>query len=339
MLVFISCVDSDRGHPSGRLAAQYRQSGVCVVTLFQNSRSLLSVFRDMNKLRRVLKTLPVDSVIVNVNGSVAQLAALIICELRRIPMSLWVMDSYPGCLRYVSKSWPMFWPIFYVAAFIVKRRVKHIFEIDESFRNHRPTSRAVVERTTYIPLPLAPSHVKRRGTREFSPNNRKIGILGNIEQAWIDRRFSLVVSKFLSKNIDVIVATSSKVQFPVVEGTEIKFIIPWRIEDTEAVFDSCDYILVPLSSQRLVYSCPSKIVESYALGLQPIIDVNEAAWESAKHRIVYRRCLHINEVLAGQTPFPGDELTAYSAHWPDGWEQVVGLTVGLSGGNHRLGNA
>lgn len=325
-LLFVSCVSPERSHPSGELAARYRDSGAEVVVLFENARSLRQTLQDARTLGKLLVQGNFDRGLLNLNGSISQLFAVATFARYRIPCDLWIMDSYPGCLRYVTRSWLFWWLPFYLASWVVKRRVCNIFVIDEDFANHAPSSRAIRARTHYVPLPTTS---KAQPTNISQSSHRTIGIIGNIESNWMRDGFPLFFEQAKERGFRVLIATSRDIELPEQDLPDLEVVFPWRNEDTDWVFSKCDFVLLPISSSRLVYSSPSKIIESYARGIQPVLITDAEQWAQHKSRKVYQKCLHIDEVFAGRPAHTPEALHAFSAHWADTWDTVMARTIKL----------
>ena len=323
-LLFVTCVSPERSHPSGALAARYRDSGAEVAILFENARSPRQTLQDARRLSKLLAQGNFDRGLLNLNGSLSQLFAVATFARYRIPCDLWIMDSYPGCLQYVTRNWLIWWLPSYLASWVVKRCVSKIFVIDEDFANHAPSSPAIRARTQYVPLPTD-SKEKPKKISQSGPHT--IGIIGNIESDWMRDSFSPFFEQAKERGFRVLIATSRDIELPVQNLPDLEVVFPWRNEDTDRIFSKCDSVLLPISSSRLIYSSPSKIIESYVRGIQPILMTDSNHWAKQKSRKVYQKCLHIDEVFAGRPAHTPEELHTFSAHWADTWETVMARTI------------
>lgn len=301
---FISCVAPNSAHPSGRLAQAYERAGCRVVVSLRNARSPTALLGDGIALWRMLRQARAQgqvprAALVNVNGSLAQLIALTLLRAQGCRTGLWIMDSYPGCLRYVTRLWPLFWLPFFMASLIAETCAHAIFVIDEDFTSHAPRRLLRSAKIHVVPLPIwLPAQQK---TRADPGKPAVIGILGNIEQSWLDRDFLPFAQQARAAGHALLIATSRPVVLPPGVETLAECRIPWEKADTETVFAACDLLLVPLSPARLRYSAPSKIVEGLARGLQPVILCPRDTWAREKHRKIYRNCLHAEAVLQPST--------------------------------------
>lgn len=315
--LFISCVSSQRPHPSGYLAKKYEQDGANVLNLFLNSRSIKLLAQDIFTLYLELKTGKYTKAIINVNGSVAQAFTVILCRLYCKQTTLWIMDSYPGCLGYVTKFWIFYYPFFYVAAIIAKALSQKVLLIDECFIFHAPTWIGYRRKCIYTPLPYHKSddYMNPNLYQECNQNKPVIGIIGNIENEWLVNGFNTFYEEAWSKGFCIHFATSSPVDERIIKLKGVSSTIPWPKNKTNEVFSRCDAILVPLSTARLVYSSPSKIIDCYSRGIQPIVMANISDWNASRNRNIYRMCLHISEYFSGITPHSSLELKNYSKLW------------------------
>lgn len=317
--VCISSVETDRAHPSGRLASFYSANGYKVFVLFQSARSLISLLSDSFRLVKILRDGNARTVHVNVNGSVAQCICVIISKFHGAKVWVWVMDSYPGALRYTTRWWPLFYPIFYLSAAICKTFSDRLIAIDESFPDHSPTVRGhAAPRWTYCPLPVFVEGGGDSGSfnRVIGRKTNKIGIIGNIERDWFSLHFPSVYGKIQNAGWHLIIATSKWPTGQVATNSEsLTVICPWAGIETSAVFDELEFLLVPLSRCRLIYSSPSKIIEAYSRGVQPVILTPDDAWEACRRRNVYRKCITFDEFISGSKGFDGVDLIEYSRQW------------------------
>jgi len=323
-LLFVSCVSPERSHPSGELAARYRDYGAEVKVLFENARSLRQTLQDARTLGKLLAQGTFDRGLLNLNGSLSQLFAIATFARHRIPCDLWIMDSYPGCLKYVTRNWWFWWLPFYLASWIVKRSVGNIFVIDEAFAVHAPSSRAIKARTHYVPLPIKG---REQPTKLSRSSTHTIGIIGNIESQWMRDGFPHFFEQAKERGVRVLIATSRDIDLPDPDLPDLEVVFPWRNEDTDRIFSKCESVLLPISTARLIYSSPSKIIESYARGIQPVVMTDPTQWARQKSRKVYQMCLHIDEVFGGRPAHSPETLHAFSTHWADTWQLVMARTV------------
>lgn len=311
--LLVSCVDPLRPHPSGIFARTFVDRGHAVRSLYKNSRSAICLFRDTAELLMYLRSTSHRDVYINVNGPLAQLMALLACRLNGLSTTLVVMDSYPGCLKYVTSAWWALYPLFFSAAYFVKIFADRVIVIDEVFPDHYPTWRAYRERCSYVPLPrlvghkVAPRRPYAKPVREI----RVVGIIGNIESDWLDESFPIIYRLLRSRGIDIVIASSGALNRSKLELEGVSLVVPWPAAETEAVFSRCNAILVPLSAARLRYSSPSKILDCYHRGIQPIVVVDREVWQVESCRAVYKKCLHLDDVLEGASLFLDTELSGY----------------------------
>lgn len=316
--LFITCVDPDRPHPSGRLAFKLQQQGLDTFTLFENARSLLGLGKDAKKLLEILKLKKYEIASINVNGSIAQALAVGICRWHGIKTKLWIMDSYPGCLRYVTRWWILFYPFFFLAAFFAKLLAQQILIIDEAFLDHAPSWRGYRRKCIYIPLPQEQLKISNRAGDERLPANNKvqtIGVLGNIEPIWLDCEFESFYQLAIANGHHILIATSNTIDPARFSKEDLECVIPWPKNKTEEVFNKCTVILVPLTEARLIYSSPSKIIDCYMRGIQPVVMVNLETWNGNKNRIIYEKCMHISDYFSNKKRYSSEELIAFSQHW------------------------
>jgi hypothetical protein len=125
----------------------------------------------------------------------------------------------------------------------------------------------------------------------------------------------------------VLIATSRDIELPDQDLPNLEVVFPWRKEETERIFSKCDFILVPISPPRLVYSSPSKIIESYARGIQPLLMTDTTLWTLHKSRRIYQKCLHVDEFFTGIPAHSPNALQAFATHWIDTWDNVMAQTV------------
>ncbi len=316
--LFITCVSPDRPHPSGRLALKIKCEGVDVFTLFENARSILGLFQDANKLLKILRTVKYSDACINVNGSIAQATAVVICRLFGLTTKLWIMDSYPGCLRYVTPLWALFYPIFFIASFIAKQGAQQVLIIDEAFTLYAPSWGGFRSKCIYTPLPQekvsAELLLKRCNLRD-DLQQKTIGILGNIEQVWLKNDFKNFHDLAQKNGFHILIATSNKIEVSKLSQAGVSYVVPWPKSETERVFAQCSAILVPLSVPRLIYSSPSKIIDCYLRGIQPVVMTDMLSWNENKNRIIYQKCVHISEFFSEHTRFSSEELEDYSRRW------------------------
>lgn len=316
--LFITCVSPLRPHPSGRLAAELQHSGFEVLVLFENSRSVKSIWKDANQLATVLAESAYNRAMINVNGSLAQAVAIVLCRYHGVSTTLWIMDSYPGCLRYVTRLWWIFYLPFFAASALAKTLANKVLVIDEAFVDHFPSWKSFRKRCTYFPLPQ--SEAENKVLRSVEPHLKAekvatIGVLGNIENRWLLNEFPLFYAEARKHGYRIIVATSHSVDKNLFSAEGIDCVIPWPKAETDLVFSKCAAVLVPLSSSRLIYSSPSKIIDCYLRGIQPVVMTDVRSWRLNKHRKIYGRCVHLSEFFATGRSFTAVELRDYSRHW------------------------
>lgn len=317
--LLITCVPPDRPHPSGRLAKRLQLDGVDVFALFQNSRSTLNLIRDALSLAAVLRKTNYDEAQVNVNGSIAQAIAVGMCRWYGSRTTLWIMDSYPGCLRYVTRYWLFFYPFFFVGSLLAKHFADQILIIDEVFATHSPTWQKFRNKCVYTPLP----QVQMANDSQSTQKVPTLGILGNIEASWLAEDFEALYRQARINGYRLLIATSHVIDTSYFSANGIDTVIPWKEKDTERVFAQCAAILVPLSVARLIYSSPSKIIDCYLRGIQPVVMTDKQAWEANRDRAIYKKCVHISDFFEYQKKFPPEELLAYSQAWLIPQVQVV----------------
>jgi len=313
--LFITCVSPLRPHPSGNLAREYQNSGFDVCVLFEDSRSVKCLLKDASRLIFILKTVRYSRAFVNVNGSLAQALALGICNYFNVKTTLWIMDSYPGCLRYVTRIWFLFYLPFYILSIFVKKTADRLFIIDESFLFHAPTWQGFRAKCIYRPLPFLGTMAPKEEVRQKISTDFIIGIIGNIESKWLEKEFHDFYTNAFSRGYKILIATSQTHAHPLFSADGVECNIPWLKSDTERVFDSCSAILIPLSPSRLIYSSPSKIIDCYSRGIQPIIMANERLWHANKHRFVYGKCIHLSDFFVNNEIFSAQDLKFYAEHW------------------------
>lgn len=326
-VLFVSGVALDRPHPSSDLAKAYAELGVPVVQSFLDVRNIREIVRDARALGRLLSSAPCTRVIANVNGSLAQFLILFVSRMKGAQADFWVMDSYPGCLRYVTRYWRLFWLQFFCLSWLVKKYAGKIYYIDEEFLQHKPR----IANTRHQLVPLARRKVagaeaqgRRRSVRK---SGLTIGVVGNIEQSWVDQDFDLFIRDMNDIGITVLVATSSRIDLEKIRKSNAELIFPWRGADTESVFSKCDFLLVPLSEARLIYSSPSKIIDCYARGIQPVVHAPEAAWVSNKDRAIYSRCIYYSDFVQGNRGHSRAELERYATQWPGSYLDCARATL------------
>jgi hypothetical protein len=316
--LFITCVDPDRPHPSGRLAFKLQQQGLDTFTLFENARSLLGLGKDAKKLLEILKLKKYEIASINVNGSIAQALAVGICRWHGIKTKLWIMDSYPGCLRYVTRWWILFYPFFFLAAFFAKLLAQQILIIDEAFLDHAPSWHGYRRKCVYTPLPQEQLDISKDiGNKCVPASNvvQTIGLLGNIELAWLNFEFENFYKLAIDNGCHILIATSNLLDPGRFARQGFTCVIPWPESKTEEVFKICSAILVPLTEARLIYSSPSKIIDCYMRGIQPVVMVNLETWNGNKNRIIYEKCMHISDYFSNKKRYSSEELIAFSQHW------------------------
>ena len=320
--LFVTCVSPERPHPSGRLAFRYEQQGVDTFTLFENARSLIGLVQDAKNLLEILRSKAYDAAWINVNGSIAQAIAVALCRWYGVTTKLWIMDSYPGCLRYVTPYWLLFYPAFFIASVIAKLFAHQVLVIDETFPAHAPTWPKFRRKCIYTPLP------QLRASREIDikkalsanqnvPSIPTIGVVGNIEKRWLDENFLSFYSEARFHGNRILIATSNQIDVSRFTTDGIEYVIPWPKSETERVFSQCSAILVPLTVARLVYSSPSKIIDCYMRGIQPVVMTDLTAWNHNRDRAIYRKCIHLIDYFAGKKKYSSDELIAYSLQWSE----------------------
>lgn len=326
-LLFVSGIALDRPHPSADLAKAYAELGVPVVQSFLDVRSIGEIVRDARTLARLLNSTSYTRVIANVNGSMAQFLILFLSRTKGAQADFWVMDSYPGCLRYVTRYWWFLWLPFFFLSWLVKKYAGKIYYIDESFSQHTP--RIANPRHQLVPLARRKvARIEGQGrTRAVRKSGLTIGIVGNIEQSWVDQGFDLFIRDMNNIGITVLVATSSQIELEKIRKSNTELIYPWRGADTEIVFSKCDFILVPLSEARLIYSAPSKIIDCYARGIQPVVHAPEAAWLSNKDRAIYRRCIYFSDFVQGNRGHSRAELERYATQWSETYFDCARATL------------
>jgi ribosomal protein S18 acetylase RimI-like enzyme len=309
--LLITCVSPERPHPSGRLALRQKQQGVDVQILFENARSIQGLARDSQRLMQVLRRATYDEVQINVNGSIAQALAVLICRGFGLKTTLWMMDSYPGCLRYVTRYWFFFYPFFYLASAVAKLWAHQVWLIDEAFARHAPSWAGFRKRCVYVPLPQA----SIPQSFELTASPPTLGLLGNIEASWLASDFPGFYALARVHGYRVLVATSSSLNAAQFSQEGITTVIPWPKSETEQVFSECSAILVPLSVARLIYSSPSKIIDCYMRGIQPVVMTDQRAWDANRDRAIYQKCVHITEFFGEKKQYTPQELMAYSQTW------------------------
>lgn len=313
--LFITCVSPLRPHPSGNLARVYQDLGFDVHVLFEDSRSGKCLLKDAFRLFFLLKTVKYCRAFVNVNGSLAQAIALGVCHFFDVKTTLWIMDSYPGCLRYVTRFWFLFYLPFYLLTVYVKKTADRIFAIDETFLFHTPTWQGFRTKCNYRPLPITRAVPTKEGAIQKKSTDFFIGIIGNIESKWLEEEFNDFYTYAIRHGYKILVATSQTHTHPLFLADGVECNIPWLKSDTERVFSRCSAILIPLSSSRLVYSSPSKIIDCYSRGIQPIIMANEKIWHANKHRFIYRKCIHLSDFFIKDEVFSAQDLKSYAEQW------------------------
>ncbi len=311
MRLLITCVSPNRPHPSGRLASKQAQEGVDVHTLFENSRSIVSLLNDARRLLTIFRGTTYDEAQINVNGSMAQALAVVICRWYGLKTTLWIMDSYPGCLRYVTRFWLFLYPFFFVGTVVAKFFAHRVLIIDEAFATHAPTWQGFRRKCVYTPLPqqAIPKDV------ELTAQVPTIGILGNIEASWLANDFQNFYIQARANGYRLLVATSHSVDTSYLSAEGITSVIPWPKAETERVFSQCSAILVPLSEARLIYSSPSKIIDCYLRGIQPMVMVDKQVWEANRDRAIYRKCVHVSEFFNHRQQHSSQALKAYAQAW------------------------
>ena len=315
--LYVTCVPPEQAHPSGRLAQQYGLTGFHVETLFVNARSPRCLWSDALRLSEVIKEENLRSVVINVNGSIAQAIVVGICRWRGARSTLWIMDSYPGCLRYVTRFWPLLYPFFFVGSVLAKMWANKVLVIDEAFSRHAPTWPGFRKKCFYVPLPQTPraGHEGEFESVAGSTQRPTIGLIGNIEESWLRRDFDEFYRLARKCDYEIIVATSKAIDRTRIEVEGVRAFIPWRKAETDSVFAQCTAILVPLSGARLIYSSPSKIIDCYRRGILPVVMVDENQWNMCKHRKIYKMCVLYSDFFVSGNAASKDSLIAYSKLW------------------------
>jgi hypothetical protein len=320
--LFVTCVSPERPHPSGRLAFSYEKQGVDTFTLFENARSLTDLIRDAKKLLAILRTRTYDAAWINVNGSIAQAIAVVLCRWHGVTTKLWIMDSYPGCLRYVTPHWIIFYPVFFIAAVIAKFFTHQVLVIDETFPGHAPTWPSFRQKCTYNPLPelVGANETFRKKTLDVNENMEPtIGVVGNIEERWLGEDFLHFYAMARAHGNRILIATSNPIDVSKFAADGIECVVPWPKSETDRVFNQCSAILVALSADRLIYSSPSKIIDCYMRGIQPVVMTDLMTWNDNKNRLIYKKCIHFTDYFANKSKYSPEELMAYSQHWSEPW--------------------
>jgi len=318
--LFVTCVSPERPHPSGRLALSYEKKGVQTFTLFENARSLAGLIQDAKRLFRILESRSYDTAWINVNGSIAQAIAVVLCRWHGVTPKLWIMDSYPGCLRYVTPYWGFFYPVFFISSVVAKFFAHQVLVIDEAFPSYAPTWPGFRRKCIYTPLPQlrASSEIFEKEVLSTNGDVQKtptIGIVGNIEKQWLDNGFFDFYKQSRVHGHRILIATSNQIEVSRFALDGIECVVPWPKSETERVFTKCSAILVPLSVARLIYSSPSKIIDCYMRGIQPVVMTDLAAWNRNKNRTIYRKCIHLKDYFSGVSQHSSRELIAYSQQW------------------------
>jgi len=310
--VLISCVPIRTSHPSSRYASKFICTQGQVLHLFSNARSCTSVIKDSFLLLKNFQRARPVHVYINVNGSICQFIAIVISKIYRAKVSLWIMDSYPGCLLYTTKFWLLLYLPFAIFAFFAKLLADNILVIDEAFIFHFPSTNYSRKKMKYTPIPfpgIPPSLAPRHHSSSLS-----IGIIGNLEATFIDNSLFSILQLLNSKDYNVLIATSKLLPKACQKLSFCEYFTPWNREDTELVFSKCSSILIPLSAARLRYSSPSKIIDCYLRGLQPVILTDHKAWIEESHRKIYKYCITFDQFLSGIF-YTSAELINYGSLW------------------------
>lgn len=296
--LFISCIDSHSSHPSSRLFRKYHNTHYCIQS-FQDSRSISDIIQSSFFLHNFYRNNKVNSVTVNLNGSFVVFLALLISFFHGVKRRYyWQMDLYPGCLRYVTRFWFVYWPFFYVCEFLSRLLATKIFSIDESFKYHY--FKFINSKYIFSPLKFKSYFVSKSN----NVIENTIGLIGNIEKNWFDLNINNILCELESMDFNLIIATSnmdlklslSNLNSPVVRN----IYMPWENEDTHIVLSSFNYMLIGLSSSRVIYSSPSKIIDCYSRGIIPIIHCDYNLFIENKYRNIYKYCIHYDDFLNGK---------------------------------------
>jgi hypothetical protein len=290
MKYFISCVDTNKSHPSSKLANRYVSNGYKALILYENSRSICAVVNDSVKLFKLLRShkSTITEVGANVNGSLVRaiiMALLVMFGIKN--RFIYLMDIYPGCLRFLTKRWYLYYPMFYLLELLSFVMAKKIIIIDEGFYKLQPlcffNNKTVLERLFFT------SDLK-------ASNSTKgyLGIIGNISNEFIENNAS-ILSKVIVQN-KTLLATSNKVPDWLVDAVTLKY-VPWKREDTNVVFNNLQYNLICADMDRLTYCSPSKIVDSYLRGITPVLFVSEDEFGMLKLREIYKYCITLGQFM------------------------------------------
>ena len=284
--LFISCVNSGDRHPSQQLLKYWQKEGGDSLVLFKNSRSLVCFIDSIWELWLKCSQFKNYQCITNVNGSHHRLAINLICWFKAMRCNHIIMDIYPGCLPYVTKFWRLFYVPFLLCEWIDKKLSNNIIVIDESFVKYYPQHLST-NRIFYIPI----------FWRKFYKENKKrskIVICGNIEWQILKENLSTYIDIAKGLNLTLCLATSEYPEF-LSNNDVIELVVPWTDDDTEKIWTESKFMIVPLSTHRLKYSSPSKIIDGLINGLTIIIDCDYKDWILERHRNIYKHCFHISE--------------------------------------------
>ena len=291
--LFISCIDPRSILPSGKLANMLDQyESVLVVKLFEDSRRFIAIFSDVIKLTRILKSNRYSEIVINVNGSHIRLLLACLAIIFRARLTVIIMDVYPQCLRYVTRYWQFFYVIFGLFEFCALAIANKIIIIDEQFRAYFPI-KEFNSKTLFAPIDFLFDIHKT--------DSEKFGVLlcGNIEEKFLKNNNLQFLCNFLGQPLVVATSKFSKLvinqAFP-----DAKIHVPWPADQTDDVMNQCKYMYIPLSSARVAFSSPSKILDCYSRSIIPIIDCDIDVWRNQKHRRIYCGAIHISEVGAAQ---------------------------------------
>tara|TARA_Y100000588_G_scaffold111297_1_gene122037 strand:+ start:1611 stop:2555 length:945 start_codon:yes stop_codon:yes gene_type:complete len=290
MRLFISCVGVEKQHPSSLLAKRYVSEGYNVLSLYTKSRSILSLLNDTFYLFKVVfrQRNEVEEIIANVNGSISRFLISIIMLMFNVrKTSFYIMDVYPGCLRFLLKGWVVFFPFFYLLEFLSLLIVKRVIVIDEGFYELSPLC--------LFKHKMVLKRLKFDFNYEVKPSKGSmVGIIGNTSFDFLERNKSDI--EYIMNKFSVLVASSNHLPCWLIDNTEEKY-CPWNKEDTNVVFSKLKYNLICADIYRLTYCSPSKIIDSYVRGITPVLFLSNEELELIKHREIYRYCISIESLL------------------------------------------
>jgi hypothetical protein len=190
--------------------------------------------------------------------------------------------------------------------------------IDEAFAWHAPSWAGFRKKCRYVPLPQegVPNDDLIKSTEiDQAARSHTIGILGNIETSWLAHDFKAFYKEARENGYRLLIATSNSIDPTQFSAEGISCVIPWPKSQTDRVFAQCSAILVPLSVARLIYSSPSKIIDCYSRGIQPVVMVDKLAWDKNKGRAIYQKCVHVSDFFSDKKQYASHELLAYSQVW------------------------